>query len=456
MSPSCSSLLRESSATLRLGAPLVIGQLSQMLLGVVDTLMVGKLGVTPLAALTFSTALFHVPLVFGLGLLTAVSVFSANARGANRPVDARESCRNGLWLASGAGIILFLISVAIIPLHHQLGQPPEVITSARNYYLYVMFSLVPTLASFALKNHADSLNRPWPPFWIFLGGVGLNVFLNWLFIYGHWGLPRMGLDGAGLATLLARFAILGMVFLWLIKDRNLREWVPHRRWFAPCREWLGKLMKVGFPASIQMLCEVSAFSVAGLLIGRFGAESLAAHQVAITLAALSFMIPLGLSMALTVRVGEVVGSSELARLRTITLSGWLLVSGYGVIAAIGFLALGSWMASWFVEAREVIDLAARLLVIVGIIQLVDGLQVASAAMLRGMADTKFAAWMGFVAYWLIGMPCSASLAFATPLGARGIWWGLAAGLTIAAITLGRRMWKRSETVCQKKLPKRPR
>lgn len=436
------SLWRESAGSLRLGLPLMIGQLSQMLLGVADTLMVGHLGVTELAALTFATALFHVPLVFGIGVLTSVAVFSSNARGADRAKDARESCRNGLWLGAVIGIVLFAIAVAVMPFFPLLGQPADAVAAAKNYYLYTMFSLVPAHASFALKNHADALNRPWPPFWIFLGGVVLNVFLNWLMIYGHWGCPAMGLDGAGLATLLSRIAILVAMFVWLLRDRELTDWVPHRRWFSPCRAWLKKLSSVGFPASIQMLCEVTAFSIAGLLMGHFGATAMAAHQVAITLAGTAFMIPLGLSMALTVRVGEAAGARETVRLRPIAVSGWLITAGYAACTASVFLIFGTTLASWFVEAKEVIVLTAGLLVIVGLFQIVDGLQVASSAMLRGLQDTKITAWMGFVSYWLIGLPMSYVLAFPCGFGPRGVWWGLAAGLGIACIALGFRLHRR--------------
>lgn len=424
----------------------MIGQLSQMLLGVADTLMVGHLGVTELAALTFASALFHIPLVFGIGVLTSVAVFSSNARGANNPEDARESCRNGLWLGAVLGAALFAIAVAVMPLFPFFGQPPEVITAAKGYYLYVMFSLVPAHASFALKNHADAMNRPWPPFWIFLGGVALNVFLNWLFIYGKCGFPAMGLDGAGLATLLARIAILVAMLVWLLRAPGLEDWVPHRRWFSPCRAWLGKLSAVGFPASIQMLCEVTAFSVAGLLMGRFGSSALAAHQVTITLAGTAFMIPLGLSMALTVRVGEAMGAEETLRLRRIAVSGWLMVVCYAACTATLFLGFGATLASWFVEAEPVIALSAALLVTVGLFQLVDGLQVASSAMLRGLQDTKIAAWMGFVSYWVVGLPMSYILAFPCGLGPRGVWWGLAAGLLVACLTLGPRLWRRISAI----------
>ena len=191
-----------------------------------------------------------------------------------------------------------------------------------------------------------------------------------------------------------------------------------------------------------MVFEVSAFSAAGLIMGRFGPEAMAAHQIAITLAGTAFMIPLGLSMALTVRIGEArSGADEVGRFRGIAVSGWLLGTAYGVLGAASFLILGKWMASLFIGETGVIDLTASLLVIVGVFQLVDGLQVVSSAMLRGLRDARVPALMGLVSYWVVGLPVSAWLAFGLHLEARGVWWGLAAGLFVACVTLGPRLWK---------------
>jgi multidrug resistance protein, MATE family len=437
------SLLHESRLTLRLAFPLMIGQLSQMLLGVADTVMVGHLGVTELAALTFANALFHIPLVFGIGLLTGVSVFTSNSRGADDPARARGSCRHGLYLATALGLLLFGISWVISLNLERLGQPPAVAERTTVFFRVIMASLVPALASIALKNHADALNRPWPPFWIFLGGVGLNVLLNWVMIHGKFGCPALGFEGAAWATLISRVAILVAMFLWLVKAEGLREWVPYRWFRAPNFSDVGRLLSVGFPASIQMLCEVSAFSVAGLIMGRFGPDAMAAHQIAITLAATAFMIPLGLSMALTVRVGEAHGAGEIGRLHPIVVSGWALAAVYSVLAAGVFLIWGNFLVSLFIGEPGVIALAASLLVIVGVFQLFDSLQVASSAMLRGLHDARVPAVMGFAAYWLVGLPVGAGLAFILGMQARGVWWGLAAGLFVASITLGPRLWRKT-------------
>ena len=365
------NLLHESRLTLRLAVPLMIGQLSQMLLGVVDTLMVGHLGVTELAALTFVNSLFHVPFVFGIGLLTGISVMTSNSRGADDSAGARGSCRHGLYLATALGLALFGISWWVSLHLDSLGQPPAVAARATLFFRILMTSMIPALASIALKNHADALNRPWPPFWIFLGGVGLNVVLNWVMIHGKFGCPALGFEGAPWATLISRVAILVAMIFWLLRAKGLHEWVPYRWFRKPDFADLRRLLAVGFPASLQMGCEVAAFSLAGLIMGRFGSEAMAAHQIAITLAATAFMIPLGLSMALTVRIGEAHGAGESGRLRPIVISGWLLAAGYSFLAAGIFLVFGKFLASLFISAPGVITLAASLLVIVGVFQLFD-------------------------------------------------------------------------------------
>ena len=437
------TLWTESKLSLRLALPLMIGQLSQMLLGVADTLMIGQLGVIELAALTFASALFHIPFVFGIGLLTGVSVVSSNAYGSGDASKARASCRHGLKLALLIGV--GLAALGWLASYHlgRLGQPPEVAERAPVFFRILMVSLIPALASIALKNHADALQHPWPPFWIFLGGVLLNIVLNWIMIYGHLGCPQLGLEGAAWATLIARTLILVAVFVWLKRARNLAPWVPLQWWRAPTKAMTRRVLAIGLPASAQMFFEVSAFSVAALMVGRFGSTAMAAHQVALTLASLSFMVPLGLAMALTVRIGEANGADQSQRFRPIAVSGWLLCCLYAGLAAATMLIWGEPIAALFSKDPAVISLAAILLAIVGVFQIADGLQVASCSMLRGLHDARVPALMGLASYWLVGLPVAAMLAFLTPLGPQGVWLGLALGLAVAAGSMGPRLWRRT-------------
>lgn len=426
---------------LRLAFPLIIGQLGQMLMGVVDTVMVARVGIVELAALTFANTLFYVPFVFGIGILTSVSVRTANARGSGDPIASRASCRHGLYIGMALGFVLFLCSLALQGQLHHFGQPPEVVARTPSILMILMVSLIPGLASIALKNHGDALNRPWPPFWLSIGAVLLNVLLNWLLIFGHAGLPRLGLEGAGWATLISRCCLALSLLVWLSKAKGLKDWVPCRWLRAPVMKDLRHLLVLGWPASLQMLSEVAAFSAAALLVGHFGTIALASHQVALSCAATAFMIPLGLSMALTVHIGEAHGAGQKERLRHIVIAGWALATGFAAITAAGFLFAGGRIAGLFVDDGEVIRVASSLLVVVGVFQIFDGVQVASSSMLRGVHDVRLPAMMGFIAYWLVGLPCGALLAFGPVPGPKGIWWGLAIGLATASLTLGPRIWK---------------
>ncbi len=435
------SLIQECRQTLKLAFPLVIGQVSQMLLGVADTVMIGKLGVTELAVLTFANSLFYVPFVFGIGVLTAISVFTSNAQGANDAQAGRASCRLGVYISAVLGLLLFGVMWLLSQHLEIFGQPKEVEQSSGLFFQIIMASIVPALMSLALKNHADALGRPWPAFWIFLLGVALNVFLNWIMIYGNLGCPAWGLEGAAIATLISRIAILVAIFVWLYHAKGLREWVPYHWFRMPTKAETRRFLGIGFPASLQMICEVSAFSAAGLLMGKFGATAMAAHQVALMCAATAFMVPLGLSMALSVRIGSAIGAGQVERLRKIVVSGWWLGATWAIIGASIFFFFGKWLASLYIDELPVIELAASIMVVVGVFQLFDSLQIGSVAMLRGLHDARMPAVMGFVAYWVIGIPIGVLLSIHLDYGAVGVWCGLAVGLMVACGLLVPRLWK---------------
>lgn len=437
------TLYRESKTILLLATPLIIGQLGQMLLGMVDTLMIAKLGVTELAALTLANNLFYVPFVFGIGILTCISVKTSTARGAGDAQTARSVCRNGVYLGLIIGVLFFTIIASTSDVLRHMKQDPEVAARAHQYYLIIMASLIPTMVSIGLKNHADSLNRVWTAFWISIGGVLLNVFLNWIFIYGNLGAPQLNLEGAGLATLISRIAIVIAMLIWFTKDSSLRDWTPYR-WFTKLDfVEIKSLTKIGIPSGLQMLTEVGAFVMAGVIIGWFGKEALAAQNIAMVCASLAFMVPLGISIALTMRVGGKVGEQTTANLHKTYLSGWLLTLGFSSISAVIFILFSDQITQSFIdEAPAVTALASSFLVVAGIFQIVDGQQVASVAMLRGLQDTTIPALICFISYWIIGIPFGCWLAYSQDMGPTGIWWGLAMGLSVASVLLGSRLWRK--------------
>jgi MATE family multidrug resistance protein len=433
---------RECRDTLLLALPLIAGQLSQMLMGVVDTVMVGRLGVVPLGAASFSNNIIAVPWVLGIGLLTSVSVRVSQARGAGRPDQAEAAIRHGTWLALGYALLVVLALAFGLPLFRFLGQPPEIVAKSPTFLMTCAVSLIPAMLSMVWKSTADALNRPWRPFWILLGGVGLNVFLNWLWIWGHWGFPALGLEGAGYATLTARTLSAVCMFQWLTRSSLVRAWTPPR-WFVRChRAAFVHLLAIGFPTSLQLLTEVGAFVASAMLIGTLGTVALAAHQVALTCAATTFMVPLGVALAITVRVGEIVGAGERERLHRVLAGGWMFGLGFMALSTFAFFFLGREIAGEFVTDTAVIDIAARLLIVAAVFQLFDGIQIIAVSALRGVNDARVPAWIAFVAYWIVALPCGAWLAFGWRLGAVGIWWGLASGLGAAAVALGIRAWRK--------------
>ena len=437
------TLLDESRATVKLAFPLVIGQLSQMLVGLTDTLMIGQLGVVPLAAATFANSILYLPLMFGIGMAMAVSIRVSQARGANDVQMAREAVRNGLLIALVVGLLTVLLALAVIPFLHLFGQEPEVTKAADRFFLIVAVSMIPAIGSMALKNHADAMNHPWPAFWILLGSVGLNVLLNWILIWGKWGAPAMGLEGAGLATLLARTAGLVALIVWCRRSPAMREWIPHHWIKRPHGPSIRSLVKVGLPASLQLLAEVSAFVMAAMMIGTIGKEALASHQVAITCAATVFMVPLGLSMALTVRVGEAWGAKQPQRLRPIVVSGWLLGTLFTIVSASTVLLFPGTIAGWFLDEPGALAVATSLLLVSAAFQFSDAMQILSMGALRGLDDVTVPAWLAVFAYWVVSLPVGAWFAFGLDWKAPGIWWGITIGLTLTALLLGRRLWKKT-------------
>ncbi len=426
---------------MKLALPLISGQVSQMLMGVVDTVMIGKVGVVPLAAATFANNLQAVPFVVAMGLLGSVSVRVSQAGGAGEPEAAGAAVRHGSWLAVfWWGLVMVGIG-GVLPFLSGMGQPPEVAANAPPYLVLCSVSLLPALLTMAWKSHADAMNHPWVPFWIGLGAIGLNVVFNWLWIYGKAGFPAMGLEGAGWATLAARILGALALFGWLNQTRHLRGWLP-RRWLERCT-WAGfvDLLKIGVPASLQLLAEVTAFVAASLMIGTLGVIPLAAHQVALTCAATSFMLPLGVAMATTVRVGEIAGANEGYRLRRVLVGSWLFGLLFMSVSMTLFLVLGRPLAALFVTDLDVIKLAATLLIVAGLFQLFDGIQVVSVAALRGINDVNVPAAMAAFSYWGIALPLGWYAGLRLGHGAVAIWAAMSVGLALAAGLLGWRAWR---------------
>jgi len=433
--------LRELPPTLRLALPITAGQVGQMLMGVADTIMVGHVGTLPLAACSFANNVIMVVAITGYGVFTAVSVRVSHAHGAGFSESMARALYAGLGLAAGFGLLAGIFFHAFYPVFHHFGQAPGVVEEARAYTLIVGWSLLPSFAIAVFRSYLDAQSRAWPGFWIMMGGVLLNVALNWVLIYGKLGFPAMGLTGAGWATLASRLATAAGLawYIWRGPARPAEKLMFGRPFFS---EQAAQL-RLGVPAGMALLSEVGAFTVAAILIGRLGAVPLAAHQIAITCASTTFMFPLGVAMASTVRIAQANGAGRTNLLRPIAAGSWAV--GVAIMAAFAVLLLlaNRHIAEAFVNDAAVVSLAANLLVVAGIFQLVDGVQVVGCGLLRGLRDTTGPMVITVAAYWAVALPLGTWLAFSAELGAEGMWTGLALGLVVAAVLLVRRFLSRT-------------
>jgi MATE family multidrug resistance protein len=435
--------VREIRPTLVLALPIMAGMVGHMLMGLADTVMIGRVGVVPLAAAGFVNAVVHLPMIFAIGLLSSVAVLASQAFGAKEDAEAGEVFRHGLVLAFGAGVATVGVVGCLLPCLDYFGQPPEVVAASGVYLLLFGGSMLPMMVAHACKQYAEALNHPWPPTVIVLASVLLNVFLNWVFIYGHWGAPALGLEGAGLATVLARVAMMLAILIYLLGAPAYRCHLP-ARWVAPLG-WsrMRRLLDLGWPVATQHLLEVSAFVFAALMMGWISAAAIAAHQIAINCAATSFMFCFGIGMAVCIRVGHARGARHYRRMRRIGWVGLALSAGIMGVFAVVFMVAGESIARLFVAAPAVVLLAGQLLFVAAFFQIFDGLQVTALSALRGLSDVRVPALVAALAYWLIAVPIGYGLAFPARLGAVGIWIGLAAGLGTAAGALSWRFHRLS-------------
>ena len=427
--------LSENRRTLKLAAPIAAGHVSQMLMGLADTMMVGGVGVVPLAACAFANTVLMIPLVFGFGLLAGVSVLASHAHGGGRPQDCGEVLRAGTLIAAVLGVLVALLIHTGIPLLPWLGQPPEINTACVNYLLLCGWSVVPVFIMSVAKNFSEALSRPWIPFWLMIAGVLLNVVLNWVLIYGNLGAPKMGLEGAGLATLLARIVTMVLIFSHVLLSPVLRisrpvKWLAAGLWIQ-----VRPLLAIGLPAGMMYLSEVSGFAFGSIMIGWLGIAPLAAHQIAITCAATTFMLPLGLSQAVGVRIGQARGANEMFRCQPVIFGALGLAVALMAGFAVMFMMAGTLIAGWFVTAPAIVTLAAQLLRMAAFFQIFDGIQVVCSGALRGFEDARVPMFIGILAYWVVALPVSYACAFRMGFGAQGIWFGFVMGLAVAAAAL---------------------
>jgi MATE family multidrug resistance protein len=425
--------LRETRQTLTLAFPIIVGQVGQMLIGITDSALIGRVGTVELAAAAFTHSVFGVFFIGGIGLLIPVGVFSAREFGAGDLRGCASWLQHGRVQALGVSLVGVAVMALLVMQLHRFGQPPEVVAVMKPFYLLITASLVPTLFFQVQRQFAESLGYPWVPMAIMLADVALNALLNWMFIWGHLGVPALGLTGSGVATLIARTAAVAAIAIWLRRAKELTavRAAADGTWR---RERFAALWQMGLPAGGALLFESGAFGAAALMMGWLGAAALAAHQVALSCAAFAFMFPLGLSTAASMRVSRAIGEGRREALRPIGFGALALSCVFVLVFGTTFGLAGEKIARLFSPDTAVTALAAKLLLVAALFQLFDGAQVVCGGALRGLTDVKVPTIITFAAYWLLALPGAYFLGV-RGIGPLGVWIALAAGLAFAAVFL---------------------
>jgi MATE family multidrug resistance protein len=423
--------------TLRLALPLIIAEVGWMSMGIVDTIMVGRLpdSAVAIGATGLGQSLYHSIAIFGGGLLLGLDTFVSQAYGRKDLNDARLSLVNGLFLAGALTPILMLIVLCWPPLMQHFGISAELVDPMRPFLRALNWGTLPLLAYFALRRYLQAVNVVIPIMFALISANIVNLVGDWALIYGHLGLPAMGITGSGWATCVARIYMAGMLvvtLLWVESKRTLPRWTGEVR--VDLRR-VAALLRLGTPAATQIFLEIGAFSAATALIARLGPVPLSGHEIALNCAALSFMVPLGISSAAAVRVGQQLGRKDPEGARRAGWSAIILGAGFMTCSGLVFVSIPLWISRLFSPDPVVIRTGARLLLVAAAFQLFDGLQTVATGALRGSGDTKTPMLANFVAYWLIGLPVGYFLCFKLGWGAVGIWIGLCGGLMMIGSAL---------------------
>lgn len=434
----------ELRATLALAWPLILANLTQQIIQATDVLLMGRLGATQLAAATLALNLTFTFNIFLLGLITASAPMMATALGRrfNSVRDVRRTFRAGLWLITIAMPPYWLLLWHVGDLMRAFGQSPELASQGQTFLRAYMWCTAPWLLFQLLRNFMSALERPRVVLWLSLSGIALNFVLSWSLIFGHFGLPALGLAGGGLGSTLTWLIICGALIAVASINRYFRRFHLFGNWWRFDGQRTLAMVRLGWPIGATMALEMGVFALAAYFMGWLGAAAVAAHAIALQLAALTFMVPLGLGQAATVRVGLALGRGDTAAVSRAGWTAWVMGVGF-----MGMMALAMWgfpreLVTLFladVPANAVvIGLAISFLRVAAAFQLVDGAQVIGAGMLRGLHDTRWPLLFALLGYWIVGLGIGSWLAFGFDWRGVGIWIGLASGLAaVAALMLGR-------------------
>ena len=427
-----------------LAAPVILGMLGHVLVGFVDNIMVGRLGSAELAAVSLGNSFFFVAMALGIGFSTAITPLLAESDSEQNFIKGKSTFKHGLVLCSVMSLLLFVFILLAKPLLYLMDQPNEVVVLAIPYLDIIAISLVPLIIFQAFKQFSDGLSLTRYPMYATVIANLINIFINYILIFGKWGFPKMGVVGAGVGTLVSRLVMLFLLWFFLKQLKKTKVYLEKIQFLVLDSKMLKKIMGLGLPSALQMFFEIGVFTAAIWLSGTLGKNAQAANQIALNLSSMTYMIAVGLGVAATIRVGNQKGLNQAVELRRIAKSVFLMGLIFATVFAALFMVFHELLPRFYLDLddtinfkdnNEVIDLAAQLLIIAGLFQISDSIQVVFLGALRGLQDVKIPTLITFSAYWIVGFPLSYYLGNSVRFGSVGIWMGLLAGLTAASVFL---------------------
>ena len=421
--------------TASLALPVIIGQLGHVMMGVVDSVMLGKIGAVPLAASAIANGLFFLIFVIGLGITFAISPIVAISSGAKKKHEFSNILQQSLFSNIIIGILLTVVTFFIADLIDYLDQPKEVAIQANLFLKIIGLSMIPLMIFQTFKQFIEGMSIMIPAMVISIFANVVNYIGNWIFVFGNLGFPKLGLVGSGYSTLITRIFMAAVLLFYVMKANRFKEYnlslFLKRIDFA----LITKILRLGFPSGAQYFFEIGAFSFSAIMIGWLGTTALASHQIAINLASMTYMAATGISSAAAIRVGNGVGSENIIETRRSGFSALILTVSMMSFFALMFILFNNFFPLLYIKDKSVVSIASSLLIIAAFFQIFDGSQAVGLGMLRGLMDVRIPTIITFIAYWILMIPSGYILGFKMQLGIQGIWLGYILGLAFSAILL---------------------
>ena len=429
--------------------PITIGQVGHVMIGVIDSAMVGRVGPTPLAASALANGLFFIMMVIGIGISYAISPLVAISQGSGDKSGISKILHQSLMINLCTGLILSGITFFGAGLIKYMNQPSDVVAYAVPYFRIISLSIIPVMVFQTYRQFLEGLGIVRPAMLINIFANVFHAFFNWVLIFGKFGIPAMELNGAGIATIISRILMALIIVAFVLKSRNFEQYGVKTFITAPDIGIIKKILGVGIPTSIQYFFEVSAFSIAAVMVGWINTVSLAAHQIALNLASITYMVVLGLSSAGAIRVGRYYGEKNQTGIRRAGFTVLFIAVLFMLISGLIFVLFRNYLPHFYVRDPLTIEIAAGLLIIAAFFQIFDGLQAVGLGILRGLTDAKIPTIITFIAYWVVGLPVAYLLGFTAGFGVDGIWIGLLSGLATSAFLLTLRFNSKSLKIFRK-------